>query len=75
MEGGDLRKNKDLILIKEAFRKLSGDEIAALMRAFRFVSSENAPKPTPVDVSAMIQEETGSGYKLGQGDFQGWSQP
>ena len=66
MVGGDLSKGKDPILIKEAFGKLSGDEIAALIRAISLASSENAPKlgPAPrvklppIGVSAMIQEET-----------------
>jgi hypothetical protein len=44
---GDASKNKDLDLMKEAFAKLSGDEIAAFMRAFSAASSVNAPKPAP----------------------------
>jgi hypothetical protein len=42
---GDASKNKDPDLMKEAFAKLSGDEIAAFMRAFSATSSVNAPKP------------------------------
>jgi hypothetical protein len=42
---GDASKNKDPDLMKEAFAKLSGDEIAVFMRAFSAASSVNAPKP------------------------------
>jgi hypothetical protein len=44
---GDASKNKDPDLMKEAFAKLSGNEIAAFMRAFNAASSVNAPKPAP----------------------------
>jgi hypothetical protein len=43
----DASKNKDPDLMKEDFAKLSGDEIAAFMRAFSAASSVNAPKPAP----------------------------
>jgi hypothetical protein len=49
---GDASKNKDPYLMKEAFAKLSGDEIAAFMRAFSAASSVNALKPAPAPAPA-----------------------
>ena len=40
------------LAMKEALEKLSGDEIAMLMRAFSFASSDTAPKPTPAPAPA-----------------------
>ena len=47
MDGEDSSKAKDSNPMKEALEKLSGDEIAMLMRAFSFASSDRTPAPAP----------------------------
>jgi hypothetical protein len=53
---GDASKNKDPDLMKEAFAKLSADEIAAFMRAFSAASSVNAPNPAQAPTPALRVE-------------------
>jgi hypothetical protein len=71
---GDASKNKDPDLMKEAFAKLSGDEIAVFMRAFSAASSVNAPKPAPALAPAPRVELPPIDVKLdGPASYLSWS--
>ncbi|XP_047312938.1 uncharacterized protein LOC124916252 [Impatiens glandulifera] len=62
------------LAMKEALEKLSGDEIAMLMRAFSFASSDTAPKPTPAPTPAPRVELPPIDVKLdGPASYLRWS--